>query len=40
MMAEEHLRDGNNPESLQLAQLIIDAQQTEIQQMQQLLKNL
>ncbi len=40
MMAEEQQRDGNNPESLQLAQLIIDAQQTEIQQMQQLLKNL
>ncbi len=39
-MSEEELTDGHNPEALDLAQRIIDAQQTEIAQMQQLLKNL
>ena len=40
VMAEVELRDGSNPHALELAQRIIDAQQVEIQQMQQLLKNL
>ena len=40
VMAEEELRDGSNPEALELAQRIIDAQKTEIQQMQQLLQDL
>ncbi|RMB57054.1 DUF305 domain-containing protein [Tessaracoccus antarcticus] len=40
VMAEEQLRDGSNPEALDLAQRIIDAQKTEIQQMQQLLQDL
>lgn len=39
VMAEEELRDGNNSQALELARVIIDAQETEIQQMQQLLKN-
>jgi len=38
-MSEEELTDGLNPQALDLAQLIIDAQQTEIQEMQQLLEN-
>lgn len=40
VMSAEELQDGNNPEALELAQRIIDAQQSEIQQMEQLLKNL
>lgn len=36
-MSEVELRDGSNPEALVLAQDIIDAQNTEIEQMQQLL---
>ncbi len=40
MMAEEELGDGENSEALELAHLIIDSQQTEIQQMQEYLKNL
>lgn len=40
VMAEEELRDGNNPQALELAQRIIDAQQIEIHQMQELLQNL
>ncbi|MGO1385406.1 MAG: DUF305 domain-containing protein [Arachnia sp.] len=39
LMSEEQLQDGLNPEALALAQRIIDAQQTEIQEMQQLLEN-
>ena len=38
-MSEEELTDGLNPQALELAQQIIDAQQGEIQQMQQLLEN-
>lgn len=40
VMSEEVLAAGSNPEALDLAQRIIDAQQREIAQMQQLLKNL
>lgn len=39
MMSEEELADGLDPQALELAQVIIDAQQDEIDQMQQLLKN-
>lgn len=38
MMSEEELRDGQNPDALELAQQIIDAQESEIQEMQQLLQ--
>lgn len=38
-MSEEELTNGLNPEALELAQRIIDAQQSEIQEMQQLLTN-
>ncbi|MDO5737391.1 MAG: DUF305 domain-containing protein [Propionibacteriaceae bacterium] len=38
VMSEEELTDGLNPEALDLAQAIIDAQQSEIQEMQQLLE--
>lgn len=40
LMSEEALADGNNPEALELARRIIDAQQSEIIRMQQLLNNL
>ena len=40
VMSKEELTAGNNPEAIDLAQLIIDAQQSEISQMQQLLNNL
>ena len=36
-MAQTELRDGRNPEAKALAQTIIDAQQTEITQMQEML---
>ena len=39
-MAEQELNDGLNPDALKLAQVIIDAQTTEIAEMQGLLTNL
>lgn len=39
MMAEEELQAGENADALELAQRIIDAQETEIIQMQQLLED-
>ena len=38
-MSEDELTDGLNPQALELAQQIIDAQKSEIQEMQQLLAN-
>ena len=40
VMSQEELQDGENADALELAQDIIDAQRSEIQQMQQLLQNL
>ncbi|MCH1882856.1 DUF305 domain-containing protein [Agrococcus sp. ARC_14] len=39
-MAQEQLDSGENPEALQLAQQIIDAQEAEIAQMEDMLQNL
>ncbi|MCH8560763.1 DUF305 domain-containing protein [Nesterenkonia sp. DZ6] len=38
--AEQHLQDGANPEALELSEDIIDSQQAEIEQMEELLKDL
>lgn len=40
MMAEQEQKDGQNPQAIELAGLIIDSQQTEIAQMQKQLTNL
>ncbi|HLR95571.1 MAG TPA: DUF305 domain-containing protein, partial [Jiangellaceae bacterium] len=39
-MAQTQVDDGSNPDAIELAQTIIDAQTTEIQQMQDLLATL
>lgn len=39
MMSEDELTDGLDPQALELAQVIIDAQEDEIDQMKQLLEN-
>lgn len=39
-MAQAHVDDGSNTEAVELAQTIIDAQTTEIQEMEDLLANL
>ncbi len=40
LMAEQELNDGLNPDALELAQVIIDDQKAEIEEMQGLLENL
>ena len=39
-MAEAELADGENPQALELAQTIIDAQTTEIAEMEQMLQTI
>lgn len=39
VMVEDELREGQSPDALLLAQDIIDVQETEVQQMQQLLQD-